>query len=408
MKRSGVADLPIYGGAIPSWLFERMVKLSGSIVEAILLDQGHAEFLRRLSDPFWFQSFGAVIGMDWNSSGATTAVMSALKRSLNPRSRELGLYVCGGKGKQSRQTPLELLAVGEQTGLDGAALARCSKLSAKVDNTAVQDGYQLYLHSFVVSASGDWSVIQQGMSSTRQQAVTSPTARRYHWHSASLRSFVAAPHTAVCGTPQGNILNLVDSAAGPAQASMIDMAQQHPDRILKEVRHMKLPTHGDVRAENVNLKRLGSVLWLAQENEVQNFEELLALKGMGPRTLQSMALVSEVMYGTPVRFSDPARFSLAHGGKGGSPHPVLTQVYDESIDALRSSVEQAHLNQSDKQEAIKKLSVLAQRAEHNFVPEDNFAEYLAQEKENAPRYGGRTIRRRPPRPKTGRQLDLFQ
>lgn len=407
MKRSGTADLPIYGGKIPAWLFNRMTQLSRAIVEAIIADQGPAEFLRRLADPFWFQSFGAVIGMDWNSSGATTAVMSALKQSINPDAPALGLYICGGKGKQSLKTPQELITVGNRTGLDGEALARYSKLSAKVDNTAVQDGFQLYLHSFVVSEQGDWSVIQQGMNATRQQSATSPMARRYHWHSGSLRSFIEEPHTAVCGMPQGKILNLVDKGALPTQRALVTMAQEDPDKMLREIRHLVMPSHRRVRSNDVNLKRLGSVLWLAQENEVSSFEELLSLKGMGPRTLQSMSLVSEVIYGTPTRFSDPARFSLAHGGKGGSPHPVLTRVYDETIATLRSSVERARIGHTDKQQAIKKLSALAQKAEHNFVAEDRFEEYLAHEHQQAPRYDGRTVTRSS-NPRPGRQLDLFQ
>jgi uncharacterized protein len=241
MKRSGSADLALMGGSIPSWLFDRMTKLSLPIVEAIVMEYGQQGFLSRLSDPFWFQSFGAVIGMDWNSSGVTTAVMSALKKSLNPHSKELGLYVCGGKGKDSMQTPNELLVVGDRTGLDGNYLAHCSKLSAKVDNTAIQDGFQLYLHSFVVSDKGDWSVIQQGM-----QGETS-TARRYHWNSDNLKSFVEEPHTAICGEHQGAILNLVDKLAKPTQQAILDITKEHPMKILQEIPHMKLPTYCDIK-----------------------------------------------------------------------------------------------------------------------------------------------------------------
>ena len=384
MKRSGSADLALMGGSIPFWLFDRMTKLSLPIVESIILEYGKQEFLKRLSDPFWFQSFGAVIGMDWNSSGGTTAVMSALKKSLNPHAKELGLYVCGGKGKDSLQTPNELVAVGDKTGINGNELARISRLTAKVDSTAIQDGFQVYMHYFVVSNDADWSVIQQGM-----QTKTSK-ARRYHWNSDSIESFVEAPHTAICGDFQGEILNLVDKQAKPVQSAILNIAKENPEKMLEEIRHMTLPTYCDIKAKDVDLKRLGSILWLAQETETQSFEELLLLKGLGPRTLQSLALVSEVIHGTPSRFSDPARFAFAHGGKGGRPFPVPTKVYDETITTLRSSVEKAKIGDADKQNAIKKLTEMAQKSEANFTPNDNFEALLQKEKDDAWQYGGRT------------------
>ncbi len=385
MKRSGAADLALMGGGIPSWLFDRMVKLSLPIVESILMEYGKAELLRRLSDPFWFQSFGAVIGMDWNSSGVTTAVTRALKRSLNPHSKTLGIYVCGGKGKTSLATPHELLDVGDRTGLDGNYLARCSKLSAKVDNTAVQDGFQLYLHSFIVSDEGEWSVIQQGMQPN------SSLARRYHWHSGAIQSFTNEPHTAICGDHQGDILNLVHQEAQPTQTGILDISKERPAAIVQEAMHMKLPTYCDVKAKDVDLKRLGSILYLAQENEVHQFDELLLLKGLGPRTMQSLTLVSEVIHGTPSRFSDPARFSFAHGGKSGRPIPVPTNVYDEVIDTLKTSVEKAKIGNTDKNKAIKKLTELAQAAEQDFVPNDQFDAYVEKERKDAWKYGGRTV-----------------
>lgn len=385
MKRSGTADLKLMGGSIPAWLFERMIKLSLPIVQSILLEYGQKEFLRKLSDPFWFQSFGAVIGMDWNSSGVTTAVLSALKKSLNPHAAELGIYICGGKGKESLQTPQELINIGEKTGINGDELAKCSRLTAKVDNTAVQDGFQVYLHSFILSAEGDWSVIQQGMNTDTAQA------RRYHWNSASLRSFVEEPHTAICGENQGEIFNLTDKQALPAQKAMLAIAQEHPDKILQEIPHMKLPDYCDIKSKDVDLKRLGSILWLAQESQTQSFEDLLLLNGLGPRTLQSLALVSEVIHGTPSRFSDPARYAFAHGGKSGRPFPVPIKVYDETIETLTHAVEKAKLGDSDKQQSIKKLSLLAQKAEKDFTPQDNLEALLNKEKEDAWKYGGRTI-----------------
>lgn len=385
MKRSGSADLALMGGSIPFWLFERMTKLSLPIVESIILEYGKQAFLQKLSDPFWFQSFGSVIGMDWNSSGITTAVMSALKKSLNPHSKELGIYVCGGKGKDSLQTPNELVAVGDKTGLNGNELAKFSRLTAKVDSTAIQDGFQVYMHYFVVSDQADWSVIQQGM-----QTETSK-ARRYHWNSNSINSFVEEPHTAICGDFQGEILNLVAKQAKPTQLAIIDIAKENPEKMLEEIKHLTLPTYKDIKAKDVDLKRLGSILWLAQETQTQLFEDLLLLKGLGPRTLQSLALVSEVIHGTPSRFTDPARFAFAHGGKGGRPFPVPTKVYDEVIDTLKNSVEKAKIGDSDKQSVIQKLTQITQKAERNFTPNDNFEALLQKEKDDAWKYGGRTI-----------------
>lgn len=385
MNHAGSADLALMGGSIPPWLFERMKKLSLAMVEAILTEYGHQAFLAKLADPFWFQSFGAVIGMDWNSSGVTTAVMRALNSTINPQAKALGLYVCGGKGKESLRTPTELEQFGMRTGVDGKALSRSSKLAAKVDNTALQDGHQLYLHNFVVSTKGDWTVIQQGMNTAEQ------SARRYHWHSGHLDSYIRDPHSAVCGDQQGPILNLVAEAAQATQAGILHITREKPAQILQEIPHMKLPKYYGVRAKDVDLKRLGSILYLAQETETEAFDELLLLRGLGPRTLQSLTLVSEVIHGTASRFSDPARFSFAHGSKGGKPFPVPTKVYDETIATLKKSVEQAKIGQTDKHKAIQKLSELARQAEQNFEPNDRFEDLLQKERQEAWKHGGRTI-----------------
>lgn len=394
MKKSGTADLPLHYGYVPQWLAERMSRLGLAITEAIIADYGKEEVLRRLSDPFWFQSMGAVMGMDWHSSGITTSVMGALKRAINPHSRELGIYICGGKGKSSKQTPAELMKYSELHGLDGESLVRCSKLSAKVDNTAVQDGFQLYMHSFVLSNTGLWTVIQQGMRNG------SATARRYHWHSSAMNSFVEEPHTAICGTSQGDIMNLVDKAALPVRNALMEMTAEHPERMIKEARSLVMPGHHDVRAEDVDLKRLGAMLWLTNEKQPADFEELLLLKGMGPRTLQSLALVSEVIYGTPSRFKDPARFAFAHGGKDGHPFPVPVNVYDETIAVLGKAVHKAKIGNTDKLQAIQKLSELSRQAEHDFIPNQNFEALIQKEREESWRYGGRTVfgKEKPPLP----------
>lgn len=380
-----------------------MAKLGLAVTESILMEYGKDEMLKRLSDPFWFQSLGAVMGMDWHSSGITTSVMGALKRAVNPHSKSLGIFICGGKGKFSKEAPRELLQVAEQTGLDGNHLVRCSKLSAKVDNTAVQDGFQLYTHNFIVSDTGKWTVIQQGMSAG------SKTARRYHWHSESLQNFVAEPHTAVCGINQGAILNVTANEAAPARSAMLSITQEKPELMMQEFQQLIMPGHHEVHAEDVDLKRLGSVLWVAHEHQVRNFEELLLLQGVGPRTLQSLALVSEVIHGTPSRFKDPARFAFAHGGKDGHPFPVPIKVYDETISIMQTAVHKAKLGQTEKQQAIKALHTLAAKAEKDFIPNERFEELIQKEKDDSWKYDGRTVfgRARPRGVTKGVQLRLF-
>jgi hypothetical protein len=400
MKRSGSADLPLHYGYVPKWLAERMAKLGLAVAECIVMEYGNEEFLKRLSDPFWFQSLGAVMGMDWHSSGITTSVMGALKRAINPHAKELGIYICGGKGKYSRQTPNELLRLGDATGLDGNYLVRCSKLSAKVDNTAIQDGFQLYTHNFVVSNTGKWSVIQQGMSDR------SSTARRYHWHSEDLTTFIDEPHTAIYGQNYGPILNMADKDAGVTRDKIMDISREKPELMLNEIKHLTMPAHHDVKAKDVDLKRLGAVLWLAHEKRPSDFEDLLLLEGLGPRTLQSLTLVSEVIYGTPSRFKDPARFSFAHGGKDGHPFPVPTKVYDETIGTLQTAIHKAKMGQSEKTEAIKRLHNIAERAEKDFTPNANFDAVVERERNDSWKYGGRTVfgRAKPP---VNQQLKLF-
>lgn len=399
MKQSGSADLTLMGGNIPNWLFDRMKQLSLPMVEVIVEEYGQQGFLSRLSDPFWFQSFGAVIGMDWNSSGVTTAIMRALKQAINPHAKELGLFVCGGKGKESTRTPQELMRIGDLMGLDAGYLTRCSKLTAKVDNTAVQDGFQLYIHNFILSSAGDWTVIQQGMKTKDQ------SARRYHWHSEGLTSFVEDPQAAICGEDQGEIINLVDKRALPTQQAILGFTKEDPAKTIKELPKLLLANNPTMTSKDVDLKRLGSILWLAEEQQTANFEELLLLKGMGPRTLQSLALVSEVIHGTPSRFSDPARYSFAHGGKRGTPFPVLTKVYDETISTLRSAVDRAKIGQRDKSKAIEKLHKIAVNAEKGFTANDNFEQLVNKENREAYRYGGRTKKGFVPPPTN--QLNLF-
>lgn len=396
MQRSGHADLPLHGGRVPAWLAERMTKLGAAITESILHHYGTAAFLSRLSDPYWFQALGSVMGMDWHSSGITTSVMGALKRGLNPRAAELGLYVCGGRGRHSRATPDELRTVAETRGLDGDALVRTSRLTARIDNNAIGDGFQIYLHTFVVSASGEWAVVQQGLNDA------SGLARRYHWHSAGVRDFTSDPHAAIVGEPQGVILNLVDSHARPAQQAMLEIVRERPDRTLAEARKLVMPRHHDVRAKDVNLERLGAVLALAYAREFTDFASLLLLEKLGPRTLESLALVAEVVHGAPSRFTDPARFSFAHGGKDGHPFPVPLKTYDESIAVLRRALDAARIGDTDKLEGFRRLERFTRAIEGRCAPRADFAAAVAHERAISPSLGGRTVKSTAPR-----QLSLF-
>jgi len=428
IKRSGYADLPLHTGTVPKWLADRMMRLGTLIIEALVLKYGKKEVLIRLSDPLWFQSLGAVLGMDWHSSGITTSVMYALKRGLNRRAKELGIVVCGGRGKYSRRTPEELQILADMTGMDGNKLINCSKLAAKVDGTALQDGFQLYQHNFILSDQGDWTVVQQGMN------VSEKKARRYHWSSEKLRSFVENPHTGVTGENQGLILNLTDINASSTRSKMLSLTQENPDRIIREVkkmggseslqlelfddaeknknphsnqnnlsnewqktqilikndRNLVMPSHHEIRAEDVDLKRLGAVLATAYESENTDFESLLLTPGLGPRTLQSLTLVSEVIYGTPSRFTDPARFSFAHGGKDGHPFPVTTKIYDESIRILGESIEESKMGYSEKSECLYRLEKTARYVEENCEPEADFDALIAHEREHSKEWGGRT------------------
>jgi hypothetical protein len=403
MQRSGTADLPLHGGRVPPWLAERMEKLGTAIVESVVYHYGVPEFLSRLSDPLWFQALGCVMGMDWHSSGITTSVLGALKRGLNPRADELGIYVCGGRGKQSRRTPDELRSVSDKRGLKGDDLIRTSRLTAKIDNNAIADGFQIYLHSFVVSAAGDWVVVQQGLNDR------TGLARRYHWHSATVRDFTCEPHTAIVGEDVGEILNLVDRRAKPAQDALLALSRERPETTLREVRNMIMPAHHEVRQEEVDLKRLGAVLTVSYEKQLRNFASLLLLENLGPRTLQSLSLIAEVVHGTPTRFRDPARFSFAHGGKDGHPFPVPLKTYDESIAVLRHSVDTAKLGDRDRTDGLRRLDGLVRLIESRCEPLANFDRVMQHERRISPQLGGRTVfdDRKQKSPAIVQQLRLF-
>ena len=385
MKRSGIADLPLHGGHVPAWLAERMTLLGTAICESVVYEYGVSELLSRLSDPFWFQALGTVMGMDWHSSGITTSVLGTLKRGLNPRAHELGLYVCGGRGRHSRKTPDELRAIAGDTSLDGEALVRTSRLAARVDNNAIADGFQLYLHGFFLSKTGEWAIVQQGMN---KSAVL---ARRYHWHSAQVRDFTAEPHTGIVGEHQGTIMNLVDRQARPVQNTMLAMIAEQPEKTLVEARRLSMPVHHDVRPANVDLKRLGAVLAVAYERQLRDFASLLLLENVGPRTLQSLALIAEVVHGAPSRFSDPARFSFALGGKDRHPFPVPLKTYDESLAVLHRALDRAKLGDPDKIDGFKRLERFVHAVEQRRAPDADFHAVVANEKAISAALDGRSV-----------------
>jgi hypothetical protein len=311
--------------------------------------------------------------------------MGALKRGLAPRAHELGIYICGGRGRHSRNTPHELRQLAERRGLDGEALVRTSRLTARVDNNAIADGFQIYLHSFVVTNNGEWAVVQQGLNDRRGMS------RRYHWHSASVKDFVAEPHTGIVGEHQGTITNLVDGQAKPAQTAMLNIVREHPEKTLAATRHLRLPARHDVRATDVDLKRLGAVLAVAYERDLHDFAELLLLEKLGPRTLQSLALVAEVVHGAPSRFSDPARFSFALGGKDRHPFPVPLKTYDESLDFLRKSLDLAKVGHSEKLDGFRRLERFVRSVETKRKPFADFNAVIAHENAISPSLDGRSV-----------------
>ena len=401
-RRAGSADLPLHGGRVPKWLGDRMTRLGAVIAEAIVLEYGREELLRRLAHPFWFQAFGAVMGMDWHSSGITTSVIGALKRGLQPLSGELGIHVCGGRGNHSRRTPHELVAIGDQVGFDGAALAKASRLVAKVDSAAVQDGFDLDLHGIIVTDDGHWVVVQQGMNGELRQA------RRYHWLSEGLQSFVEAPHAAIEGIDQGVIVNLTDRRADASRRRQLDVLDElGPDGIerqlvkLESVKdpvlptqpilpHLIMPSRHDVRPEDIIARRLHAALAAATDQGPRDFAELLLVPGLGARTIRALAQVAEVVHGAPYRFSDPARFSVALGGKDRHPFPVPLTVYDRTIDVMKIAVRNAKLGQSEKLAAIKRLDEQARRLDWR-ESGPSVEALFADERARSHEYGGRSV-----------------
>jgi len=421
IQRTGSANLPLHGGRVPAWLATRMAALGRVIAEAIVDRYGRQEFLHRLADPFWFQSFGAVMGMDWHSSGITTSVIGALKRGLAPLQTELGIFVCGGRGSHSRRTPAELTSMGERTGVDATTLIRTSRLVAKVDSALVQDGYDLYLHGFFATVDGDWCVVQQGMNPVQR------AARRYHWRSQESPNYFDSPHSAIEGRNVGPIVNLADRQSMANRRGSLDLLLGGPDPILSTLRrfgdqhprtldlfedggpalpsssptpiedlpHLALPCHHDVRATNIDMKRLHATLAAVADQPPEDYADLLLTPGVGGRTVAALAFVAEVIHGAPYRFQDPARFSLAHGGKDGHPFPVPLRVYDETIRVLKQAIGNAKIGRRESLDAIERLDNQA-RVLEGHVKGPSLADHLEHEREMSPGYGGRTVRLTPP------------
>jgi hypothetical protein len=352
-QRTGIANLPLHYGKVPPWLFGRMCQLAREITIVTVTEFGAEEMLRRLSDPFWFQAFGCVLGYDWHSSGVTTTVCGAIKEGLRGLERELGLFVAGGKGRTSRKTPAEIENTGHLLKVNPSSLVYASRMSAKVDNSALQDGYQLYHHSFFFTRDGSWAVIQQGMNEANRYA------RRYHWLGEKVSDFVCEPEAAICSQARGEALNLVALESAKVRDVIAHVAaEEKPNKIVGQLNRLKtlnLPPRPYISLEDIHPDRLGKIFLTAYEHKPQNFESLLALEGIGPKTLRALSLISELVYDTPVSLRDPASYSFAHGGKDGYPYPVDRKTYDSSIQFLAQAVEKAKIGDKEKLEAFRRL-----------------------------------------------------
>jgi uncharacterized protein len=351
--RTGYAQLPLHTGKAPAWLFNRMVRLAREIVCHVTSEYGPEEVIKRLSDPFWFQALGCVLGFDWHSSGLTTTTCGAIKEGIRGLEKDLGVHAAGGKGGVSRKTPHEVQAACERLSRDPQPLIYASRMAAKVDSAAVQDGYELYHHAFFFCTTGAWCVVQQGMSEQSRMA------RRYHWLSSAVADFVCEPHLAVCCNRRTSTLNLVARESADLRSASSDLAAQIPEKTLALVDrlpNLKLPRRHQVSVQDVNTRYLKKILVQTYEAAPADYESLLAVPGVGAKTLRALALVSELIYGTKPSFRDPARFSFAHGGKDGTPFPVDRTTYENTVQVLHSALDRARVDHSDKRDALRRLA----------------------------------------------------
>ena len=385
MINSGSIGMPLHFGKVPGFLTERMGNMGDAIVESILTNYGKSELLSRMSDPNWFQALGAVMGMHWNSSGVTAVTLGALKRKLNPKSHELGVYILGGKGKQMTYTPRQITKVSDRHSLDAPEILKSQRLSARVDNNAIQDGFDLYQQYFLLTDEGEWTAISQGMNKTNRRA------RRYHWHSPTVQSFGSSPHTGIAGLENQSILNLVDPSAETLQQNMIELTNEKPTEIIKAMKSAEMPNRHDVRKEDINTARLASVLDLAYNREIEKFEDLVDMHGVGPRTLKALAMASEVIHGDATRFEDPARFAFAVGGKDGRPHPIDTKSFDETVTMLQDTIDKSKMGDKDKSDGLKRLHKAAVSGETKGVPLDFINDLIDNEWRHAEDNGGKTF-----------------
>lgn len=352
--KTGIANLPLHGGSAPKWLFTRMTKLAREITIYIVGEYGANHFLQRLSHPVWFQSLGCVLGFDWHSSGVTTTTCGALKEGIKGIENELGLYICGGKGGRSRKTPQEIEGFCQKSKVKGqmSDLVYASKTSAKVDNSALQDGYQLYHHNFFFTSSGSWAVIQQGMNPDNRYA------RRYHWFSDSLRSFVNEPHTAVACDKKEKPLNLVSKNSKKSRNGISEIIKDKPEKLLKSYKKfiaLNLPRRHQIFAHDLNPKYFSKALYTIYDESPEDFEGVLTTRGVGPKTLRALTLLAELLTGAKPSYEDPVRYSFTHGGKDGIPYPVDRRIYDQSIEVLRLAIQKAKISPLEKNRALQRL-----------------------------------------------------
>lgn len=353
MQKTGTATLPLHYGKAPRWLFSRMVALSREITIALITEFGQAELLRRLSDPYWFQALGCVLGFDWHSSGLTTTVTGALKEGIKDIEEELGIFIAGGKGKTSRKTPEQILCYADRYSFEASPLIYASRMSAKIDNTALQDGYHFYHHVFISTFKGEWAVVQQGMNPENKKA------RRYHWLGEDIKDFVVEPHKAICSEARHRTLNMVAMESEDARKISVVLSKEVPDKVIKEAKtisKLSLPERHNVTVLDIDLKRFYKIITKTYEKQPEDFEGLLGIEGVGPKTIRALSLISELIYDRPPSYRDPARFSFAHGGKDGTPFPVDRKTYDKTIEIMKNAIQSSRIGNTEKMETIKRLN----------------------------------------------------